>query len=163
MSVDIYVRPILGWRFDLDEFESMVGRVVPAVTHAEKRFDPKTGERVEDEVVVDKPERRVVDTPDGEMEFNGIHSIEKVAKKVGLVMKVGGVYNDRFVDLGIDLPVDDQCTHGGMLHIRESMEFPEGDESDVVGINLARANIKKLLGIDLKSSPRFLINWSASY
>jgi hypothetical protein len=55
VGIDYSFKLAVGWRVSKERLEKKFGTVVPAKTHKEDRYDPKTGKKVESEIVVDEP------------------------------------------------------------------------------------------------------------
>jgi hypothetical protein len=53
MSTEYYVDAILGYRFDLEEFNDRFAKKRTERSHMEKRFCPKTGKQLPDKKVID--------------------------------------------------------------------------------------------------------------
>lgn len=47
---------VIGYIIKPEEFKKLFCKIIPAKTHKEHRFDPRTGKQVEDEIVVDSEE-----------------------------------------------------------------------------------------------------------
>lgn len=51
MSIEHNANVVIGFLVDVDDFLAPLFKELPKVIHREKRFNPKTGERVDDELV----------------------------------------------------------------------------------------------------------------
>lgn len=117
MSKDVIGSVILGFLLDLDEITA----IHPAVMHEEKRFDPKTGEEIEPETVVDEDEGRY---------FNNLKVPKELVEFHGSKVMVGDPIIVDVVDHEIKL----HCTP----IMNDASEYAElwGSECYVVGVSL---------------------------
>ena len=97
MSTDYEAGVILGWHLDIDQFFNLCEER-RAILHTEKRFDPKTGEPTEPEVITDEP---------GGPYWHGVH----IAFRDQICQVVG----DWFEENGIELDIAPVQNQGGFM------------------------------------------------
>jgi hypothetical protein len=59
MGQEIYLTTGIGFEFSVKEFESQFAKLRTEKYHFENRWDPKTGEQIEDEKIIDEEERMI--------------------------------------------------------------------------------------------------------
>jgi hypothetical protein len=84
---------VVGWLLDKNDLPKKFIKNLPETSHMEDRFDPKTGQKVVSEVVIDSEEREIF-VLDGIEYEDEVEFFYTLAHKVGAVASQVSIYPD---------------------------------------------------------------------
>lgn len=159
MSIDYSVHLGVGYILDREDIVALFRVEIPEKFHMEKRFDPKSGKKIEPEKVIDEESGEEFEYK-GKKYENEYELFEALGQDLGCnIANCGGYSDDEVIRVTLDIETDDSGVDDGRFTVGGAAAF-----NDVTAKRAELMALKKKfkkLGIDL-GEPKVFPAWDIS-